>query len=309
MKVIGVTSLRRRGYVAAHRGYIAPFRGYVARQVCKPLWQLVFLTRFCLLPFFYLLPTWRPLWTSRKLGRQGSVEGWPTRRSRAHSAAFDAQRQYAPASGGINGASRLDVPLVGRFSVQPDRPCGPPLSPRLWRGSPCGSIRARGARNVRGWSTTALACREGPAVRLSLSLGQAPSGRVRLKAKRRGEPVGGCGTPANEPALSTPSRGGQRSHPRAGAGVTIAIAQGRSFGLLTLLRKPYCGDHDPSELSNAEHSPVVISTVPKSCRSLVQTACRTRGGSHCFSHNNDMRRHGELWLKQYEPQPLRGRGA
>ena len=109
----------------------------------------------------------------------------------------------------------------GQFGAQPDRPCGPPLSPRLRRGSPCGSLRARGARNVRGCSTTALACREGLVVGLSLSLGQAPLGRVRPKAKRRGEPVAGCGTPANEPALSTPSWGGQRSRPRAGAGGPI----------------------------------------------------------------------------------------
>lgn len=135
--------------------------------------------------------------------------------------------QHAPASGGGNGALRLDGPVADQFSAQPDRPCGPPLSPRLRRGSPCGSIRARGARNMRGWSRTALACREGPAVGLSLSLGQAPSGRVRPKAKRRGEPVVGCGTPAIEPALSTPSRGGQRSRPRAGAGAAIAAAQRR----------------------------------------------------------------------------------
>jgi hypothetical protein len=37
----------------------------------------------------------------------------------------------------------------------------------------------------------------------------------------RGEPVGECGTPASEPVLSTPSRGGQRSRPPAGAGPTI----------------------------------------------------------------------------------------
>lgn len=68
--------------------------------------------------------------------------------------------QHAPACGGRNGALRLDDPLAGQFSAQPDRPCGPPLSPRLRRGAPCGSIRARGARNTRGWSTTPLACRE-----------------------------------------------------------------------------------------------------------------------------------------------------
>ncbi len=69
--------------------------------------------------------------------------------------------KHAPACGGRNGALRLDDPLAGQFSAQPDRPCGPPLSPRLRRGAPCGSIRARGARNMRGWSTTAPACRGG----------------------------------------------------------------------------------------------------------------------------------------------------
>lgn len=48
----------------------------------------------------------------------------------------------------------------GQSDAQPDRPCGPPLSPPLRRGSPCGSIRARGARNVRSWSITAWACTE-----------------------------------------------------------------------------------------------------------------------------------------------------
>lgn len=48
---------------------------------------------------------------------------------------------------------------------------------------------------------------------------------------------------------------------------------------------------------------VWIPSASKSCRTLVRTACRTRGGLVCFSHNNDMRRHGWLWLKQTKPDP------
>ena len=52
--------------------------------------------------------------------------------------------------------------------------------------------------------------------------GKARQGRVRPEGRGRGEPVGGCGTPAAGPGLSTPSRGGQRSRPRAGAGGTTS---------------------------------------------------------------------------------------
>ena len=201
--------------------------------------------------------------------------------------------QHAPASGGKSGASRLDGPLGAQFSAQPDRPCGPPLSPRLRRGSPCGSIRARGARNVRAGQRGLWLAERGPAVGLSLSLGQAPPGRVRPKAKRRGEPVVGCGTPANEPALSTPSRGGQRSRPRAGAGMAIPAAH-CGFGPAYVITGTNGTGHAWSEFFAAEHKSVLISNMPKSSRSLVRTGCRTRGGLDVFGCNSDMRRHGEL---------------
>jgi hypothetical protein len=55
-------------------------------------------------------------------------------------------------------------------------------------------------------------------MRNSSHWGKARPGRVRPAGRGRGEPVGGCGTPAARPGLSTPSRGGQRCRPRAGAG-------------------------------------------------------------------------------------------
>ncbi|MGF6858182.1 hypothetical protein OKW29_007093 [Paraburkholderia sp. CI3] len=48
---------------------------------------------------------------------------------------------------------------------------------------------------------------------------------------------------------------------------------------------------------------LVISLRQVSSRTLVRNSCRTRGGLVCFSHNNDMRRHGWLWLKQTKPNP------
>lgn len=54
--------------------------------------------------------------------------------------------------------------------------------------------------------------------------GKAREGRVRPEGRGRGEPVGGCGTPAAWPGLSTPWWGGQRSRPRAGAGGTTREA-------------------------------------------------------------------------------------
>ncbi len=60
----------------------------------------------------------------------------------------------------------------------------------------------------------------------------------RLFAWVRGEPVGGCGTPVEEPALSTPSRGGQRSHPRAGADAPLAFTSRRSADSTRRHRNP-----------------------------------------------------------------------
>jgi len=341
MRVIGVTSRRRRGYVAARRGYIAPFRGYVAHHVCNPLSQLVFFARFCLLPFFYLLPTGRPLWTSREPDVQRFSEGGlhgamvisrrfadldglpavkthqatalcgqdspgaptsaevavtriPTCRLRRyrHVSAMSVER--APASGGRNGASRLDGPLAGRVCAQPDRPSGPPLSPRLRRGSSCGSIRARGARNEPGRSPTVLACREGACGRTVIVARASPIGARQAEGKAsRG--AGGRLRNAGQRAgavhilavwAAQPSMGGRVN--RDSRRATLVL------GLLTSPSKPNGGGHDSSELFAPERKSVLISNVPKSCRSLVRAACRTRGGLAVFGCNSDMRRHGEL---------------
>ncbi len=69
------------------------------------------------------------------------------------------------------------------------------------------------------------------------------SGASRIAARQaagnaRGKPVVGCGTPASEPALSTPQRGGQRSRPRAGAESTITPVHQRFSGRNLTRSKP-----------------------------------------------------------------------
>lgn len=158
MKAIGVTSRCRRGYVAVHRGYIAPYRGCVAGQVCNPLSKLDFSMLFCPLPYFYLFPTLTPCGQVR--GLRGFAEEYLSQSKRRYADSSQCVNEEISAcwcvqvvSGGGNGASCLVCPPAGRISAQPDRPCGPPLSPRLRRGSPCGLIRARGARKLRDWTT------------------------------------------------------------------------------------------------------------------------------------------------------------
>lgn len=121
---------------------------------------------------------------------------------------------------------------VARFKRNTAGPQPPSRIVPAGRRSPhaCGAGPRAARSRLAALATCVVGQRElwlaerGPTVGLTFSRGQAPCGRVRPKAKRRGEPVVGCGTPANEPALSTPSRGGQRSRPRAGAGMPMAAA-------------------------------------------------------------------------------------
>jgi hypothetical protein len=217
--------------------------------------------------------------------------------------------QHAPASGGGNGALRLDGPVAGQFSAQPDRPCGPPLSPRLRRGSPCGSIRARGARNMRGWSRTALACREGAYGRTVVVARASPIGARQAKGKTsRG--AGGRLRNAGHRAGAVHALAGWAAQPSTGgrgsgdSSSTTPVCESR-----TSLKQPNCCGRDSRESFSAEHRSILISNVQKSCRSLVRRRCRTRGGLAVLGRNTDMRRHGVLRPKTDEPQPLRGRGA
>ncbi|MGF6877231.1 hypothetical protein OKW35_006710 [Paraburkholderia sp. MM5477-R1] len=206
-------------------------------------------------------------------------------------------RQHAPASGGQNGAPRLDGPPGGQFSAQPDRPYGPPLFPRLRRGSRCGSIRARGAPNSHGRPMRALACREGTYGRVDILAWASPVGARQAEGKTsRG--AGGRLRNAGQRAGAVHALAGWAAQPsRGGRG---------NDRQRTSSPKPGSGGYDSSKFFAAEHQSIPISNMPKSCRSLVQTACRTRGGLVCFSHNNDMRMHGWLWLKQTKPPTPQG---
>ncbi|MDR8729622.1 hypothetical protein FEQ05_06362 [Burkholderia pseudomultivorans] len=216
--------------------------------------------------------------------------------------------QHAPACGGRNGALRLDDPLAGQFSAQPDRPCGPPLSPRLRRGAPCGSIRARGARNMRGWSTTARACRGGCGQTVIVAWAS-PSGARQAEGKAsRG--AGGRLRNAGQRAGAVHTLAVWAAQPSTGGrGNDDSSSKTPLCGQRTAPPRPSRGGHDSRESFSAEHMLIQISYVPKSCRSLVRMACRTRGGLVVLGRNTDMRRHGVLRPKNAKPQPLRGRGA
>ncbi len=217
--------------------------------------------------------------------------------------------ERAPASGGGNGASRLEGLLAGRISAQPDRPSGPPLSPRLRRGSPCGSIRARGARKVRDWITNRYSLQGWGCGRIVVIARASPIGARQAEGKAsRG--AGGRLRNAGQQAgavhtlvvwAAQPSTGGRGNDDRSS---TTPVC-----GQRTALTGPNCGGHDSCEFFSTEHILPLISNVPKSCRSLVRTACRTRGGLAVLGRNTDMRRHGVLRPKTDKPQPLRGRAA
>jgi len=232
MRVIGVTSLRRRGYVAAHRGYIALSRGYVADHLCNSLSALVFSTTFRLLPFSYLLSTSRLCGQVRRIEEKVlCAKGYDVRLCAVVgqlTGTFRKRRRFAPSARRATGSSALRA--AESYRTGPYRLGGCAASHH-------GAVKSRWPASVgkvlheedvstagdcgsnASWSNLSLRWR------ISLFGAKARQGRVRPEGRIRGEPVGGCGTPANEPALSTPSRGGQRSRPRAGAGITIEVAQ------------------------------------------------------------------------------------
>lgn len=181
MTVIGVTSRCRRGYVALYRGYVAVFRGYVAHRAHNPLFPLSFPAYFRPLPSFYLLSTNGILWT-RHWAWPDPLASWGTQQQsqavRPKGGRRSPRRSRVPVRLSLGATARADAePLNNRPMLTGRGIVGDPLS----------------------------------------QLGQAASRRVSPEGRGRGEPVGGCGTPAEEPALSTPLRGGQRSRPRAGA--------------------------------------------------------------------------------------------
>lgn len=198
--------------------------------------------------------------------------------------------ERTPASGGGNVASRLLVSLVGRISAQPDRPCGPPLSPRLWRGSPCGSIRARGARNVRDWITNRYGLQGRGCGRIVIIARASPNGARQAEGKasrgaggrlrNAGQRAGAVHTLAVWAAQ--PSTGGRGNH---GISSTTPVC-----GQRTASPGPNRGGHDSFGFFSTEYTQILISNVPKSCRSLVRTACRTRGGLTVYGYNSDMRK-------------------
>lgn len=209
----------------------------------------------------------------------------------------------------ISAAHCLGAFSDGQFGVQPDRPCGPPLSPRLRRGSPCGSIRARGARNVRGWVITALACRERDCDSTVIAAWASPIG-ARQAEGMRSRGAGGRLRNAGQRAGAVHALAEWAAQPSTGGrGSDVGSRTTSVCGQRTSSPKPNCRSHDSCEFFSAERWLILISNLPKSCRSLVRTACRTRGGLAVLGRNTDMRRHGALRPKTAKPQPLRGRAA
>lgn len=186
---------------------------------------------------------------------------------------------------------------------------GPPLSPATPgpRAARSGRDGARGCQFV---EPPLIACRGKGWGRSSLSTGASRPAARQAIGDGRGEPVGGCGTPAEEPALSTPLRGGQRSRPRADAGTTAwqtnrwVVDRYPELSRTPYAVTPTIRTHHPSAAEQPDFHHIEIVSVP--CPKGMRKACRTRGGSGCFRHNNDMRRHVEVWLKQLEPHTPQG---
>ena len=103
--------------------------------------------------------------------------------------------------------------------IAPPLRFGSPLSPAT-PGPRAARFGRDGARGCRFVELPLTACRKKGWGRLSHSTGASRLAARQAIGDDREEPVGGCGTPAEQPALSTPLRGGQRSRPRAGAGIT-----------------------------------------------------------------------------------------
>ncbi|KIS55912.1 hypothetical protein BTP_996 [Burkholderia thailandensis Phuket 4W-1] len=199
MKTIGVTSRPRRGYVAGHRGYVALFRGHVARRTRKPLFFLGFPDHFRPLPFFYLLSTSGPC-------EQPAASSTPAPCDR---------RCPAPSACRPTGSPGLRAGVFHRLGG-----CAAFVHGAASSTAICQRTKSFPATNHPQPDSTAqcslAACWfwEGP----HSHWGKARQGRVRPEGQGRGEPVGGCGTPAAWPGLSTPLWCGQRSRPWAGAG-------------------------------------------------------------------------------------------
>lgn len=221
MKTIGVTSRLRRGYVAGRRGYIALSRGYVAHRARKPLFFLAFLSKSRPLPFFYLL----------------STRG-PCGQSAASSTPAPCNRRW-PAPSARRAAGSPTLRVGESYRTGPYRLGGYAAS--LYGAANTADARERRKgfagmthrQSNRPWPEAAPAASPSPVV--SFSLGQGPLGpRQARKGYGREEPVDGCGTPAARPGLSTPSRCGQRSRPRAGASATHDLS-------FTTLLRPLAG--------------------------------------------------------------------
>lgn len=142
----------------------------------------------------------------------------------------------------------------------------------------------------------------------SLSWGKPPRGASGHR-RRRGEPVGGCGTPAEEPALSTPLRGGQRSRPRAGAGTATwranrwVVDRSPALSRIPYALTPTVRTHHRSAAEQPDFHHIEIVSAP--CPNRMSD----KGGWLPLGVNSDMRRHGELAPKGSQPHTLRGRDA
>lgn len=194
--------------------------------------------------------------------------------------------------------------------IVPPLRSGPALSPRRnRRGSPCASLRARRRARSQIVDQWLWLAERGPVGRIVIVAWASPVGARQAEGKasrgaggrlrNAGQRAGAVHTLAVWAAQ--PSTGGRVNHDSRRASLVL--------GLHTSPSKPHGGGHDSSEFFARERKSVLISDVPKSCRSLVRAACRTRGGLAVLGRNTDMRRHGVLRSKTDEPRPLRGRGA
>ncbi len=166
---------------------------------------------------------------------------------------------------------RIGRPTGGRRSPL----CAPSGAHRF----PCASIRARQrARAVVGNQPLWLA---GKGLGHPSNLGKPQCG-----ASGRRQPSRGAGGRLRN--------AGQRSEP-------VLSTGGRGWTMCHCI--PAARYHTTKESSHVRLLAMLISTVPKSCRTLVRDLSRTRGGLVCFSHNYDMRMHGWLWLEQTKPNP------
>ena len=196
--------------------------------------------------------------------------------------------------------------------IAPPLRFGSPLSPAT-PGPRAARFGRDGARGCRFVELPLIACTKKGWGWLSLSAGASRLAARQAIGDGRGEPVGGCGTPAEEPALSTPLRGGQRSRPRAGAGTTTWRANRwvvDSFPALSrtpFALTPTIRTHHRSAAEQPDFHRIEIVSVP--CPKGMRKACRTRGGWLTLGVNSDMRRHGELEPKVSQPHTPQGSGC